>query len=100
MATLNSNVPPGPLADKWRNYKANIKLVNPANKRKYEIVIVGAGIILYPNTDGPGSDQAPGLTLDGAALLAGYAALMLGIMYVLVRWSDRNGNSPNQSSTK
>ncbi|MFH1497385.1 MAG: fumarate reductase/succinate dehydrogenase flavoprotein subunit [Verrucomicrobiota bacterium] len=44
MATLNSNVPPGPLADKWRTYKSNMKLVNPANKRKYEVVIVGAGL--------------------------------------------------------
>jgi len=44
MATLNSNIPPGPLADKWRNHKFNNKLVNPANKRKYEIVIVGAGL--------------------------------------------------------
>ncbi|MFZ9682236.1 MAG: FAD-binding protein, partial [Cephaloticoccus sp.] len=44
MATLNSNIPPGPLADKWRNHKFNSKLVNPANKRKYEIVIVGAGL--------------------------------------------------------
>lgn len=44
MATLNSNVPPGPLAEKWRTYKSNMKLVNPANKRKYEVVIVGAGL--------------------------------------------------------
>src|SRR3954471_16136560 len=44
MATLESKVPPGPLADKWRNHKANIKLVNPANKRKYEIIVVGAGL--------------------------------------------------------
>src|SRR5205814_10367453 len=44
MATLDSKVPPGPLADKWRNHKANIKLVNPANKRKYEIIVVGAGL--------------------------------------------------------
>ncbi len=44
MATLNSNIPPGPLADKWRNHKFNSKLVNPANKRKYEVVIVGAGL--------------------------------------------------------
>ena len=44
MATLNSNVPPGPLADKWRTYKSNMKWVNPANKRKYEVVIVGAGL--------------------------------------------------------
>ncbi len=44
MATLDSKVPPGPLADKWRTHKAAIKLVNPANKRKYEVVIVGAGL--------------------------------------------------------
>jgi succinate dehydrogenase / fumarate reductase flavoprotein subunit len=44
MATLDSKVPAGPLADKWRNHKANIKLVNPANKRKYEVIVVGAGL--------------------------------------------------------
>ncbi|MCF3651156.1 fumarate reductase/succinate dehydrogenase flavoprotein subunit [Synoicihabitans lomoniglobus] len=44
MAQLNSNVPPGPLADKWTNYKANMKLVNPANKRKYKVLVVGAGL--------------------------------------------------------
>ncbi|GAB1488986.1 fumarate reductase/succinate dehydrogenase flavoprotein subunit [Opitutaceae bacterium] len=44
MATLESKVPSGPLADKWRKHKAEIKLVNPANKRKYEIVVVGAGL--------------------------------------------------------
>ena len=44
MATLNSNIPPGPLADKWSSYKANMKLVNPANKRKYKVIVVGAGL--------------------------------------------------------
>ncbi|MBI5768125.1 MAG: fumarate reductase/succinate dehydrogenase flavoprotein subunit [Verrucomicrobia bacterium] len=44
MATLESKIPSGPLADKWRNHKANIKLVNPANKRKYEVIVVGAGL--------------------------------------------------------
>src|ERR1700761_6892491 len=44
MANLASNVPPGPLADKWRSHKANIKLVNPANKRKYQVIVVGAGL--------------------------------------------------------
>jgi succinate dehydrogenase / fumarate reductase flavoprotein subunit len=44
MATLESRIPPGPLADKWRKHKADIKLVNPANKRKYEIIVVGAGL--------------------------------------------------------
>ena len=44
MAQLNSNIPPGPLADKWNNHKANMKLVNPANKRKYKVIVVGAGL--------------------------------------------------------
>ncbi|HWL15134.1 MAG TPA: fumarate reductase/succinate dehydrogenase flavoprotein subunit [Opitutus sp.] len=44
MATLDSRIPSGPLADKWRKHKAEIKLVNPANKRKYEVIVVGAGL--------------------------------------------------------
>src|SRR4051812_42533388 len=44
MAKLESKVPPGPLADKWQRHKTEIKLVNPANKRKYEIIVVGAGL--------------------------------------------------------
>ena len=44
MATLDSKVPPGPLAGKWLKHKSDIKLVNPANKRKYEVIVVGAGL--------------------------------------------------------
>src|SRR5471032_387402 len=44
MATLDSKIPSGPLADKWRRHKTEIKLVNPANKRKYEVIVVGAGL--------------------------------------------------------
>jgi succinate dehydrogenase / fumarate reductase flavoprotein subunit len=44
MANLDSRIPAGPLADKWRKHKADIKLVNPANKRKYEVIVVGAGL--------------------------------------------------------
>src|SRR5471032_2005361 len=44
MATLDPKIPSGPLADKWRRHKTEIKLVNPANKRKYEIIVVGAGL--------------------------------------------------------
>ncbi len=44
MATLNSNIPAGPLASKWESYKFNTKLINPANKRKYKIIVVGAGL--------------------------------------------------------
>src|ERR671920_8025 len=41
---LNSKIPGGPLAQKWENAKSHYKLVNPANKRKYEIIVVGAGL--------------------------------------------------------
>lgn len=42
--TLNSAVPPGPLPDKWTKYKAKAKLINPANKRKYSVIVVGSGL--------------------------------------------------------
>ena len=41
---LDSKIPDGPLADKWENYIANQKLVNPANKRKFKIIVVGTGL--------------------------------------------------------
>ena len=41
---LDSKIPPGPLAEKWAYAKSHYKLVNPANKRKYDIIVVGAGL--------------------------------------------------------
>ncbi|MDX1903656.1 MAG: fumarate reductase/succinate dehydrogenase flavoprotein subunit [Thermonemataceae bacterium] len=41
---LDSKIPSGPLADKWSKHKFNLKLVNPANKRKYEVIVVGTGL--------------------------------------------------------
>jgi succinate dehydrogenase / fumarate reductase, flavoprotein subunit len=41
---LNSKIPSGPLADKWTNAKFGYKLVNPANKRKFDVIVVGAGL--------------------------------------------------------
>ncbi len=41
---LQSRIPEGPLAEKWTNYKASQKLVNPANKRKLDIIVVGTGL--------------------------------------------------------
>lgn len=41
---LNSKIPPGPLAEKWSFYKEHAKLVNPANKRKLEVIVVGTGL--------------------------------------------------------
>lgn len=41
---IDSKVPEGPIAEKWTRHKFNIKLVNPANKRKYDIIVVGTGL--------------------------------------------------------
>jgi succinate dehydrogenase flavoprotein subunit len=42
--TLNANIPAGPLAEKWDKHKFEIKLINPANKRKFEVIVVGSGL--------------------------------------------------------
>ena len=41
---LDSKIPEGPLSEKWTNYKSAQKLVNPANKRKLDIIVVGTGL--------------------------------------------------------
>src|SRR5205085_5947612 len=41
---LNSNIPSGPLAQKWDKHKFDLKLVNPANKRKFDVIVVGTGL--------------------------------------------------------
>ncbi|WP_106792857.1 fumarate reductase/succinate dehydrogenase flavoprotein subunit [Aquimarina sp. Aq78] len=44
MSILDSKIPEGPLADKWTNYKNKINLVNPANKRNIDVIVVGTGL--------------------------------------------------------
>jgi succinate dehydrogenase / fumarate reductase flavoprotein subunit len=44
MVKLDAKIPEGPLALKWTKYKASMKLVNPANKKKIEIIVVGTGL--------------------------------------------------------
>ena len=44
MSKIDSKIPAGPLADKWTNYKDHQKLVNPANKRRLDIIVVGTGL--------------------------------------------------------
>ncbi|MCL6101099.1 MAG: fumarate reductase/succinate dehydrogenase flavoprotein subunit [Bacteroidetes bacterium] len=44
MSELNSKIPSGPIAEKWTNHKAKIKVVSPANKRKLEVIVVGTGL--------------------------------------------------------
>src|SRR4028118_2273089 len=41
---LNSKIPAGPLENKWNDYKGHVQLVNPANKRKLEVIIIGTGL--------------------------------------------------------
>jgi succinate dehydrogenase / fumarate reductase flavoprotein subunit len=41
---LNANVPEGPLTEKWSKHRFDMKLVNPANKRKYKVIVVGSGL--------------------------------------------------------
>jgi succinate dehydrogenase / fumarate reductase flavoprotein subunit len=42
--TLDAHIPPGPLERKWTTYKNNAKIISPANKRKFKIIIVGSGL--------------------------------------------------------
>jgi succinate dehydrogenase / fumarate reductase flavoprotein subunit len=42
--TLNSKIPQGPVAQKWSDYKNHVRLVNPANKRNIDIIVVGTGL--------------------------------------------------------
>ncbi|MEJ2218235.1 MAG: fumarate reductase/succinate dehydrogenase flavoprotein subunit [Gemmatimonadota bacterium] len=41
---LNAHIPPGPIEDKWDNHRFSMKLVNPSNRRKYDIIVVGSGL--------------------------------------------------------
>ncbi len=44
MTKLNSKIPEGELENKWRDYKSKVRLVNPANKRRIEVIVVGSGL--------------------------------------------------------
>ncbi len=41
---LDAKIPEGPLKDKWDFHRFNVKLVNPANRRKYDIIVIGTGL--------------------------------------------------------
>ncbi len=44
MVTLDAKIPDGPIAEKWDNHKFSVKLVNPANKRRFDVIVVGTGL--------------------------------------------------------
>src|ERR1700685_1234784 len=72
--TLNSHVPPGPLPEKWDRHKFEMKLVNPANKRKYTIIVVGTG-------------------LAGASAAASLGELGYNVLSVCIQDSPRRAHS-------
>ena len=72
MATLDSKIPDGSIADKWENHKFSMKLVNPNNKRRFEIIVVGTG-------------------LAGASAAASLSDLGSGPMVVLVKSPNPEG---------
>lgn len=41
---FDAKIPSGPLAEKWNNHKFESKLINPANKRKFSVIVVGSGL--------------------------------------------------------
>ena len=45
---LDAKIPAGTLSEKWDNHRFSMKLVNPANKRKYRIIVVGSGWLADP----------------------------------------------------
>ena len=69
---LDSKIPNGPIADKWTNYKDHINLVNPANKRNLDIIVVGTGLAggsaaatLAGEVVGPPTQGAPPVPVTG-----------------------------------
>src|SRR5213075_470413 len=44
IGTLDAKTPPGPLAQKWRSHRDHMRLVNPNNRRKFDVVVVGSGL--------------------------------------------------------
>ena len=65
--TLDAHIPAGPIADMWDDHKFDVKLVNPANKRRFKIIVVGTGL----------AGASAAATLDGdAGAFAGDALLI------------------------
>ena len=74
MTTIDSKIPQGSLAEKWTNYKNHQKLVNPANKRKLDVIVVGTG-------------------LAGASAAASLGALGFNVLNFCIQDSPRRAHS-------
>ena len=74
MSQIDSKIPAGPLAEKWTNYKDHQKLVNPANKRRLDIIVVGTG-------------------LAGASAAASLAEMGFNVLNFCIKYSPRRAHS-------
>src|SRR5512136_2937952 len=74
MMEINPRIPEGPLADKWTRFKAHQKLVNPANKRRLDIIVVGTG-------------------LAGASAAASLAEMGFNVLNLCIQDSPRRAHS-------
>jgi len=71
---LDPRIPAGPLQDKWRSYKDHVSLINPANKRKFTLIVVGTG-------------------LAGASAAASFAELGYNVLNFCIQDSPRRAHS-------
>ena len=55
--TPDAKIPSGPIAERWDSHKHSIRLVNPANKRRFHIIVVGSGLAGVTVTTSRGSYQ-------------------------------------------
>ena len=58
MTKIDSKIPEGKLAEKWTNYKNHQKLVNPSNKRRLDIIVVGTGLAGASAAAGTGPERS------------------------------------------
>ena len=87
---LDARVPGGPIAGKWDRHKFEMKLVNPANKRKYTIIVVGTGLAGASAAASLGGDNpkwTPRLLIAGKAV----ALLLAGGFIFIALWAHFAG---------
>ena len=81
IGTLDPKIPDGPLADKWTNHKFSMKLVNPSNKRKFDVIVVGTGLAGASAAAAP-ARPVPTTITSNFRLLAGLTSFMENLWFV------------------
>ena len=88
--TLDAKVPAGPITEKWDRHKFEMKLVNPANKRKYSIICVGTGLAGASAAASLGADH-PRWTPKILAVGKTAAVVIAGGFIVIALWAHSVG---------